>query len=227
MALEVTVRRVGDVALLQCKGRIVHGEESQHLQKRVTELMQTEKQMVLHLGEVSFLDSSGLGLLVRLVGVMRSARGDLKLCNVTRDIAHVLKITNLTQLLETHESEVEAVAAFYDGGRHGEGARPTGTKLVCLDDSEDVLALVRELARQAGYAPVTTSNMVDARVLIKATKPAIVLLGPGVSAENRRALEAACAKTPIAALDRNFAEAGPAEASEIVLAALRSTQEKD
>ncbi|MGH9524012.1 MAG: anti-sigma factor antagonist [Terriglobales bacterium] len=222
MALQVEVRRIGDVALLKCNGRIVNGEEAQALQKRVIELMETDRQLVLHLADVSFLDSSGLGLLVRLAGVLRSARGDLKLCSVTRDIAHVLKITNLKQVLETHESEVEAVAAFYEGARQSDSGRATGRKVVCFDDSEDVLALVRELARQAGYAPVTTCNMGDARVLIKATKPALVVLGPGVSEENRRALQSLAPKTPFATLDCTFPTLAPAEATEHVSAALRA-----
>ena len=222
MGLQVDVRRVGDVALLKCNGRIINGEEVQTLQKRVTELMQTDRRLVLHLGEVDFVDSSGLGLLVRLAGVLRSARGDLKLCSVTPDIAHVLKITNLRQVLETHESEVEAVAAYYDGARQSDATRATGVKIVCFDESEDVLALVRELARQAGYAPITTSNFGDARVLIKATKPALVVLGPAVSEENRRALQSLSPKIPFATLGAAFPNLAPAEATEHLSAALRA-----
>lgn len=222
MKLELEVRRVGDVALLRCKGRIVNGEEAQFLQKRITELMETGRQLVLHLGEVNFLDSTGLGLLVRLAGVMRAARGDLKVCSVTPDIAHVLKITNLSQVLETHESEVEAIAAFYNSPRNTDTGRRTGTRLVCLDESEDVLALLRELARQAGFAPVTTSNLVDARVLIKATKPAMVLLGPGVSEDNRRAIQFMCGKTPVVSLESQFAELGPKQAADTVSHVLRA-----
>lgn len=223
MKLEVEVRRIGDVALLRCKGRIVNGEEAQFLQKRVTELMNSNRQLVLDLRAVDFLDSTGLGLLVRLAGVMRAARGDLKLCSATADILHILKITNLSGVLEAHESEVEAIAAFYNG-RSTDTTRPTGPKLVCLDDSEDVLALVRELARQAGYAPVTTSNLVDARVLIKATKPAMVLLGPGVSDDNRRALQAVCGNTPVASLASQFAGLGPQEAADTMSQALRAAR---
>lgn len=221
MPLQLEVRRVGDVALVKCKGRIVNGEESQLLQKKVTDLMQTDPQLVLHLGEVTFLDSSGLGLLVRLAGVMRSARGDMKLCALTTDIAHVVKITNLEKVLDTHESEESAIAAFYER-RQSDPKRSGGPKMVCFDESEDVLALVRELARQAGYAPVTTCNMVDARVLIKATKPALIVVGPGVSDENRSALRSTSGNIPVAVLDSKFAQLSPADASEHLSAALRT-----
>lgn len=225
MPLELEVRRVGDVALVKCKGRIVSGDESQLLQKKVTELMQTDRQMVLHLGEVTFLDSSGLGLLVRLAGMMRAARGDMKLCSLTRDIAHVVKITNLRQVLDTHDSEESAIAAFYEY-RQSDPLRPSGPKLVCFDESEDVLALVRELARQAGYAPVTTCNMVDARVLIKATKPALIVVGPGVSDVNRSALRTISANIPVAVLDSKFAQLTPTDASAHLSAALRAAAGK-
>src|SRR4051812_29058212 len=122
MPLEVDVRRLGDVTLLKCKGRFVAGDESSFLQRPVTDLMKSERQFVLHLGDVTFVDSSGLGLLVRLAGITRAARGDVKLCSVGREVAHTLNITNLKQILEMHESEVEAVSAFYDRSRQQDSA---------------------------------------------------------------------------------------------------------
>jgi DNA-binding NtrC family response regulator len=75
---------------------------------------------------------------------------------------------------------VEAVSAFYQPGGAKDGALPPGKTVVCVDQSANVLAYVRELLRQAGYDPLTTANVSDARILIKAARPAVVILGPDV-----------------------------------------------
>jgi anti-sigma B factor antagonist len=221
MPLEVDVRRLGEVMLLRCKGRIVAGEESQTLQRHVTELMNSDKQFVLHLGDVTFVDSSGLGLLVRLTGVTRAARGDIKLCAVRKEVAHTLTITNLNSILESHHTEVEAVSAFYEKSRRQESGSRSGTKVLCVDHSEDVLALLRELLRGAGYAPVTTSNLFDARVLAKATKPALVLVGPTVDPDNAKILQGALGDTPFLELESTFGSLEASEATERVLTAVK------
>ena len=227
MPLEVDVRRLGEVMLLRCKGRIVAGEESQTLQRHVTDLMNSDKQLVLHLGDVTFVDSSGLGLLVRLTGVTRAARGDIKLCAVRKEVAHTLAITNLSTLLETHHSEVEAVSAFYEKARRRESGARTGPKVLCVDHSEDVLALLRELLRSAGYAPVTTGNLFDARVLAKATKPVLVLVGPNVAAENAKTLQGALGDTPFLELETTFGNLEASEATQRVLALVKEKLAKN
>jgi hypothetical protein len=189
--------------------------------------MNSDRQFVLHLGDVTFVDSSGLGLLVRLAGVTRAARGDIKLCSVRRDVAHTLAITNLKNILETHASEVEAVSAFYEKARHHDSGARSGTKLLCVDYSEDVLALLRELLRHAGYAPVTTSNLFDARVLAKATRPALVLIGPTVDEDNARLVQGAIGDTPVVKLESAFGKLEASQAAERVLAAVKDKLAKN
>ena len=227
MPLELDVRRLGDVMLLKCKGRIVAGEESHTLQSRVTELLNSDRQFVLHLGDVTFVDSSGLGLLVRLTGVTRAARGDIKLCAVRREVAHTLNITNLNTVLETHATEVEAVSAFYEKARRHDIDKRDGAKVLCVDHSEDVLALLRELLRHAGYAPVTTSNMFDARVLAKATKPSLVLAGPTLGPDNVTMIQSAIGDTPLLALKETFGNLEASEAAEHVLTAVKQKLAKN
>lgn len=227
MPLEVDIRRLGDVMLLKCKGRIVAGEESQTLHRHVTELMSSDRQFVLHLGDVTFVDSSGLGLLVRLTGVTRAARGDIKLCAVRKDVAHTLKITNLSTVLETHHSEVEAVTAFYEKARrHDTGVR-SGPKILCVDHSEDVLALLRELLRHSGYAAITTSNLFDARVLAKATKPDLVLIGPTVDHDQALIFRGAIGDTPFLALESGFGNLEAGEGTDRVLTLVKDKLAKN
>lgn len=221
VALEVDVRRIGDVMLVKCKGRIVAGPESHTLQQHMTELLETDRHFVLHLGDVNFVDSSGLGLLVRLAGVSRAKHGDVKLCSVGHEIAHTLNITNLKQILETHETEVEALGAFYNPTKRNEAAGYAGKKILCVDKSENLLALLRELLRHAGYAPVTTSNLNDARLLAKATRPALVVIGPNVGEEHHRGIHNTIGTTPHITLEAAFATLDSREAAEQVLSAVR------
>lgn len=220
MSLEVDVRRVGDVMLVKCKGRIVAGAESQTLQRHMTELFESDRHFVLHLGDVTFVDSSGLGLLVRLAGMSRSKHGDVKLCSVNRDIAHTLTITNLRSVLDTHESEVEALSAFYNPSKRT-AAATSGKQILCVDKSDNLLALLRELLRHAGHSPVTTTNLNDARLLAKAIRPSLILIGPHLAAEQVRVIRDAIGATPHIALEAGFEKLDSREASEHVLAAVK------
>ena len=181
MALELAARQVGDVTVLKCSGRLVAGTECESLHAMVQKLLPEHKRIVLELADVKFIDSSGLGMLVRLLGSTRSARADIKLCNVCKEVAHSLKLTNLVGLFETHASEAEAVSAFYRRPEAAESIVRSGSAVLCLDESADVLAYLRELLRRAGYDPLTTRNPSDAKILLTAAKPAVVILGPSVA----------------------------------------------
>ncbi len=82
MALSIQSRAIGDVMVLTCTGRIVDGEEASTLDRRVQELQLLHRDFVLDLHDVAFVDSAGLGLLVRLLARLQTASGDLKLCGV-------------------------------------------------------------------------------------------------------------------------------------------------
>src|SRR2546425_12552955 len=103
--LSLDTRGVGDVTIVRCNGRIVAGGETESLRGHISGLLQDRTDIVLHFGEGVFIDSSGLGMLVRLLTSTRRVGGDLKLCNVPQDIHRVLKMTNLIRLFDTHESE--------------------------------------------------------------------------------------------------------------------------
>jgi len=90
------------------------------------------KHFILHLGEVGFIDSSGLGTVVRLLSSTHRLHGDLKLCNIPPAIEKVLKITNLTTLFDTHPSEESAITAFYQRTRTTEAETHLGRTVVCV-----------------------------------------------------------------------------------------------
>jgi anti-sigma B factor antagonist len=113
MPLVLNARGVGRVTVVQCSGRIVAGNEMEALRAHISGMMRERKDFVLHLGDVAFIDSSGLDTMVRLLTSTRKSHGDLKLCNVPQAIEKLLKMTNLDKLFETHESEESAISAFY------------------------------------------------------------------------------------------------------------------
>lgn len=176
-------RRVGDITVVKCRGRIVEGAESAVLHQHLADWLPHEPWIVLDLGEVHFIDSSGLGLLVRFLSRTRTAQGDLKLCAVPAAVAEVLRITKLRTILESHESEADAISALYQRRTSVDALDYFNPEVLCVEKSEDVLAYVGELLRQAGYGVITSGNLPDALILLKATQPKVVV----ISAELRSA----------------------------------------
>ena len=177
MPISLEHRRVGDITVVTCAGRIVEGAESIAVQKLLDELLPYGPRLVLHLGAVDFLDSSGLGLLVRNVTRSRNAHGNLKLCALSPKIIEVLNVTHLEAIFDTHESEAEAISAFYQRAAVGGGTTRLHTDILCVDRSADVQAYVRGLLTQAGYGVLTAGNLPDGLVLLQATAPSIVIMG--------------------------------------------------
>jgi len=212
--LSLNTRGVGDVTIIRCIGRIVAGDETESLRKQVSEILRDRRDLVLHLGEVVFIDSSGLGMLMRLLTSTRRARGDLKLCCLPQSIHRVLKMTNLISVFAIHESEEEAVVAFYRRQTVPPPAPLTGLTVLCVDESADVLAYLRELLHGAGYNVLTNNNLHDSLILQRATRPDVTILGPNLKAApgTEKAFRAACAASPVLELGENFSqqEAGQA-----------------
>src|ERR1700693_5170238 len=117
MQLTLQNQKIGDVAAIRCRGRVVAGPEISSLQLEIETLTRMTKKVVLHLEEVGFIDSAGLGALVRLFGVLRANGGDLKLCQLSPFLLQVLQVTNLLGIFPTYASESEAVQAFSVGRR--------------------------------------------------------------------------------------------------------------
>jgi anti-sigma B factor antagonist len=215
--LSLNTREVGRVTIVRCSGRIASGE-TEVLHLHVADLLRDRSDIVLHLGEVNFVDSNGLGMLVRLMTSTRSARGDLKLCHVPEAVHKVLKITSLTTLFDIHDSEENAVLAFYH--RHAAPARvaPTSLTVLCIDQSANVLAYLRELLGHRGYNVLTSNSLRDGMILLRATRPGLALLGPSPRGAPgaEEAFRSACT-APVIELGKEFStlEAGQA-ASELL-----------
>jgi CheY-like chemotaxis protein len=177
-------------------------------------LLRDRSAIVLHLGEVGFIDSSGLGTMVGTLTSVRQARGDLKLCNVPEHVRKVLELSQLTTLFDTHESEEKAVAAFYRPGVRAEAPALTGRSVLCLDCDADVLAYLRELLRRTGYEVHTSSRLGDALILMRVTHFDLLLVGPDMTASpaTQQAFQSACASLPVIELGSEFSTRDAGEA---------------
>jgi len=211
VSLSVQMRRVGDVVVIACRGTIVGGADARELQGRIEPLLPLEPNIVLDATEVTFLDSAGVGVLVRLLHRTRGASGDLKLCGLPRRIADMLRITRLNAVFDVHPGEDEAIAAFYETSRSAEARPPLGGDILCVDESPELLAYVCGVLRAAGYRVLPCGNVADAAVLLKVSRPRAILAGPGVRAR----LEAARTGNAAAILDlpADFGGRDPRESS--------------
>ena len=214
MRLALDTRDVGRVTIVRCKGRIVAGGESESLRAHVSWLLRDRRSIVLHLGSVEFIDSSGLGTMVRTLTSTRQARGDLKICDVPEHVRKILELSHLTQLFDAHESEEKAVAAFYLPGARAEAPASTGRSVLCLDSNADVLAYLRELLRRKGYEVHTSSHLRDALILMRVSRFDLLLAGPDINAApaTQQAFQSACAKVPVIELGSEFSTLDAGEA---------------
>ncbi len=179
MQLILQSRMMGDVVVIHCQGHIVFGDEVRTLQREVEKLTHVRKSVVLQLAGVSYVDSGGLGALVRLRNLLRFDGGDLKLCQLSPFVLQVLTATKLHGVFHTYASEKEAIEAFSWALAPPEKTSG-GTRIVCIDSSNDLLAYLNVLLKRAGYEVFTTKYLSDAMILIRATKPRIVIYGSGM-----------------------------------------------
>ena len=111
--MQIQERMVGDVVLLDLKGKITLGEGDELLKDKVNSLVnQGHKKIVLNLADVPYIDSAGLGEVVRTYTTVSRQGGALKLLNLTKRITDLLSITKLLTVFETFDSEGEAVRSF-------------------------------------------------------------------------------------------------------------------
>ena len=113
MSLSINVRQTEGVTLLDLSGRITLGEASGALRETIRELINKgSTNLLLNLGEVTYIDSSGLGELVGAFATVTNRGGRLKLLNLQKRVQELMQITKLLIVFETFTSETEALRSF-------------------------------------------------------------------------------------------------------------------
>ena len=111
--MTITERKSGDVTILDVEGKILLGEGDVQLKRKIDELIERgETKLLLNLANVPYMDSGGLGEIVRSYTTVKRAGGDLKLLNATKRISDLLTITKLITVFEIFEDEAAAVKSY-------------------------------------------------------------------------------------------------------------------
>lgn len=182
MSLSIDSRHCGTVYVVRCAGRIVTGEEIGVLETSINRGLREFNYIVLHAGEVTRVDSTGMGLLVRFLSHTRNRGGDLRLAAAPPFLEHLLKITKLATIFHMYGSEEDAIVSFLkEMGTPKKDAVAAGPKVLFVDQSADLCAFVRGLLHNHGYEVLSTCRVHDAKMLLSAAKVEYIVLGPDCS----------------------------------------------
>jgi len=111
--MKTSTRQANGITIVDCSGRITLGEGSVILKDVVRELLSKgQKHILLNLGNVNYIDSSGIGELVSAFTTVRNEGGDLKLLNLTKRVNDLLQITKLSTVFDVKDDEAGAIKSF-------------------------------------------------------------------------------------------------------------------
>jgi len=111
--LKVSTRQVDGVSIVDCSGRITLGEGSVVLRDTVKDLLaKGQKKILLNLGDVNYIDSSGIGELVSAYTTVKNQGGELKLLKLTKKVHDLLQITKLYTVFDVKDDETAAIKSY-------------------------------------------------------------------------------------------------------------------
>lgn len=111
--MKATVRQVDSVTVIDISGRITLGEGCTQLRELIRdELSRGNKKLLLNLGDVTYIDSSGIGELVSAFTAVSNQGGQLKLLKLTKKVQDLLQITKLLTVFDVHDDEAKAIGSF-------------------------------------------------------------------------------------------------------------------
>jgi len=113
MALKINVREVDGIGVVELDGRVVLGDESNALREQVKKMLADgKKKIVLDMGNVTYIDSAGLGALVAAHHSARTQGAALKLSNLGQKFQEILQVTRLLTVFDVYPSEAAAIKSF-------------------------------------------------------------------------------------------------------------------
>lgn len=111
--MSISLNEKYNASVIQLKGKLVGGPLSSEFHQMLHDLMdQGKKNVVVDMGKVSFVSSSGLGILISGLTSLRKNGGDLKLASITDKIEGLLSITKLNQIFDSYESVEKAIDSY-------------------------------------------------------------------------------------------------------------------
>ena len=113
MSMKAIVRQIDSVTIVDVSGRVTLGEGCTVLRELIREqLGKGNKNVLLNLGDVTYIDSSGIGELVSSYTTVSNQGGSLKLLNLTKKVQDLLQITKLYTIFDVHDDEAKAISSF-------------------------------------------------------------------------------------------------------------------
>ena len=113
MSLILKTRKIDNIAIMDMSGRLVIGEATLLLRATVRKFLEDgTTKFVLNLGDVSFIDSSGLGELITAYTSIRNREGDVKMLDLDKRAKDLLRMTKLLTVFDVYDSEVKAIQAL-------------------------------------------------------------------------------------------------------------------
>ena len=111
--MKIEKRKKGNVTIIDLKGKILFGDGIDELRQSINAAIKdSEKQLVLNFADVPYLDSTGLGEVVRSYTTLKKEGGTVKIANLTNKVKDLMMVTKLITVFETFENENEAVKSF-------------------------------------------------------------------------------------------------------------------
>ena len=111
--MKISTRTVDSVTIVDLQGRLMLGDDTEQFRTEIRELVQSgPKKILLNMGNVGYIDSSGVGELVRAYASVTNQGGQLKLLNLTKKLHDLLMVTKLLTVFEAHENEKQAIESF-------------------------------------------------------------------------------------------------------------------
>jgi anti-anti-sigma factor len=178
MSLVLSSRHLGNVYIIHCKGRIAMGDEVKALEAELRFCTREFARVVLNVAEITRLDSTGIGLLVRHATNLHKAGGDIRLAAPPPFIVNLLNLANLSKFLRVFETEEEAILSFLQH-QPTHKVEKHGTRVLFFDQSPDLCAFVRAVLTQHGFDVKWTCNFGDAKILLRIEDVDYILVGPG------------------------------------------------
>jgi anti-sigma B factor antagonist len=230
MPLEHKSLVCGTVHVIECKGRIVAGPEGESLLLALRQdWCRDLKQVVLHMGEVTRLDSTGLGLIIRSATHLRQRGGDLRLSDVPAPIQEILQLTRIDSILKVLPTLQDAILSFLEKSAAAPCVPSQAGRVLLVEQSPDFCAFATALLTQHAYAVTVASLVRDAKVLLMIEEPDFILIGPSIPPDavdaTRATFRSLAPNAKIRALDPALKTHDPHLAGEVLQQTLLSQTE--
>jgi anti-anti-sigma factor len=185
--------RKQDVAILRCAGSIVVGDDTDYFHRAMADAAVAAHGIVVDLEKVKFVDSSGLGSLIRACNVQAVQHRPVAYLKPSRRVLELIKMTGVDRVLKVFDDEGAAMQ-HAGASRAAVAAGGTGTAILCVEPDPPMQACLTALLEAGGFKVTAVRSAYDARMLGTSAARELVVLGPGLSDSAKAAARSTLSK---------------------------------